>query len=196
MEFTEVVRKRRMVRHFTTEPVSREVIERILDAGSRGPSAGNSQGQDFVVVMEEERRKRIAALCGEEGYVEAGFDPFLSDAPVQIIPCYREETYHERYRESDKVDDNGEEIAWPVPFWVMDGGCASMLLLLAAVDEGLGAAFVGTWEMDGLRAELGIPPDVTPMGVIAIGHPAPDVRSGSLKRGRRRSDSTGHWEQW
>ena len=78
----------------------------------------------------------------------------------------------------------------------MDGGCATMLLLLAAVDEGLGAAFVGTWQMQGLRDELGIPTDVTPLGVIAMGYPAPDVKSGSLKRGRRRADSTGHWEGW
>lgn len=196
MEFTRVVNKRRMVRHFADKPVSRESIEHILEAASRGPSAGNSQGQDFIVVMDVARRKRIAALCGEKGYVEQGFDPFLSEAPVHIIPCYREATYHERYQEDDKVDDDGNEIEWPIPFWVMDGGCAVMLLLLAAVDEGLGSAFVGTWQLDGLRAELGIPADVTPLGVIALGHPAADKRSGSLARGRRRSQSTGHWEGW
>jgi len=185
-----------MVRHFSAEPVDRASIERIIDAASRGPSAGNSQGQDFVVVTDAAKRKRIADLCGEESYVEQGFDPFISEAPVQIVPCYREATYHERYQEVDKVQDDGTEITWPVPFWVMDGGCASMLILLAAVDEGLGAAFVGTWALEELRGELGIPADVTPLGVIAVGHPAPDKRSGSLSRGRRRSNSTGHWEAW
>jgi nitroreductase len=139
---------------------------------------------------------RIAALCGEENYVGQGFDPFLSEAPVHIVPCIREDTYHERYRQPDKLDADGAEIEWPVPFWIMDGGCAVMLILLAAVAEGLGSAFVGTWELAGLRAELGIPDDVTPLGVIAVGHPAPDKRSGSLARGRRRADSTGHWEAW
>lgn len=196
MEFTQVVRQRRMIRHFSAAPVARDAIERILDAASRGPSAGNSQGQDFVVVTDAARRGRIAALCGEAGYVSQGFDPFLTEAPVHIVPCYREATYHERYQEADKLSRDGTEIDWPVPFWVMDGGCAVMLLLLAAVDEGLGSAFVGTWELDGLRAELGVPADVTPLGVIAIGHPAPDKRSGSLARGRRRGDSTGHWEGW
>lgn len=196
MDFKDIVRKRRMVRHFTSQAVARGAIERILDAASRGPSAGNSQGQDFVVVTDASRRKRIADLCGEKGYVEQGFDAFLSEAPVHIVPCYREATYHERYQETDKIQEDGTEITWPVPFWVMDGGCATMLILLAAVDEGLGAAFVGTWELQGLRDELGIPSDVTPLGVIALGHPAPDKRSGSLDRGRRRANSTGHWEQW
>lgn len=196
MEFTDVVRRRRMVRNFTDESVERDVIERILDAGSRGPSAGNSQGQDFVVVTDADTRSHISGLCNESTYVEAGFDPFLSRAPVHIIPCVREATYHERYREADKVDGDGNEIEWPVPFWFMDGGCATMLLLLAVVDEGLGSAFVGTWQMDGLRAALDIPADVTPLGVIAVGHPAEDRRSGSLDRGRRRANSTGHWGRW
>lgn len=196
MEFNQVVRKRRMTRHFTAEPVSRESIDNILDAASRGPSAGNSQGQDFVVVTDAARRKRIAALCGEQEYVSMGFDPFISEAPVQIIPCYREASYHERYQESDKLDEEGAEIDWPVPYWVMDSGCATMLLLLAAVNEGLGSAFVGSHQFDAIRAELGIPADVTPVGVIAIGHPAPDKRSPSLARGRRRANSTGHWEGW
>lgn len=196
MDFDQVVKKRRMTRHFTSEPVARETIERILDSASRGPSAGNSQGQDFVVVTDAATRRRIAALCGEDGYLAQGFDPFLSQAPVHIVPCYREATYHERYQEQDKLDDEGKEIEWPVPFWVMDGGCAVMLVLLAAVNEGLGSALVGTWQLDDLRGELGIPADVTPLGVIAIGHAAPDKRSGSLARGRRRADSTGHWERW
>ncbi|XOV88119.1 MAG: nitroreductase family protein [Pseudomonadota bacterium] len=196
MEFFDVVKKRRMVRHFTDESVSRDTVMRILEAGSRGPSAGNSQGQDFVVVMDAARRARIAALCGEASYVSQGFDPFLSEAPVHIVPCYREATYHERYQQPDKVQKDGTEIEWPVPFWVMDAGCAAMLVLLAAVNEGLGAAFVGTWELDALRTELGIPADVTPLGVIALGHPAPDKRSGSLDRGRRRADSTAHFEHW
>ncbi|MCB1693631.1 MAG: nitroreductase family protein [Pseudomonadales bacterium] len=177
MEFRDVVKRRRMVRHFSTEPVSHDALVRIVDAGSRGPSAGNSQGHDFVIVTEAGTRARIAALCGEQGYVRQGFDPFLSEAPVHIVPCIREATYHERYQESDKVNDDGTEIEWPVPFWVMDGGAAVMLVLLAAVDEGLATAFVGTWELDGLRSELGIPADVTPLGVIALGHAAREKRS-------------------
>lgn len=196
MELCDVVRKRRMVRHFTDEPVEREIIERILDLARHAPSAGFTQGQSFVVVTEPELKGKIAELCGEEGYVARGWDPWISEAPVLVVPCTSEEAYHRRYREQDKIQDDGTEIEWPVPFWFMDSGCATMILLLAVVDEGLSAGFAGVWNLDALRELLGIPAEVTPMGVIPIGHGAPDMPSPSLKRGRKAQGEWAHWEKW
>jgi nitroreductase len=120
MEFSDVVRRRRMVRHFTAEPEAPEAVERMLDLAKHAPSAGFTQGQSFVVVTRPELKRAIAELCGEEGYVEAGFDPFISEAPVLVVPCTSEEAYHRRYREPDKVQEDGTEIVWPVPYWHMD----------------------------------------------------------------------------
>ncbi len=83
MEFRDVVQKRCMVRNFTTEPVDPAAIRRILDLARRGPSAGYTQGQSFVVVTDTETRKEIGRLCGEEYYVAIGFDPFISKAPTR-----------------------------------------------------------------------------------------------------------------
>ncbi len=196
MEFTEVVRKRRMVRHFSDEPVAREVLERMLDLARHAPSAGFTQGQSFVVVTRPELKREIARLCGEEGYVEGGFHPFISGAPVLVVACTSEEAYHRRYREADKIRADGTEIAWPVPYWHLDIGCAVMILLLAAVDEGLAAGFAGAHDLDALRALLGIPAEVTPVGVIPIGHRAPDEPSPSLRRGRKADTEYVHWERW
>lgn len=198
MEFAEVVRTRRMVRHFTPEPVPVETVERIVRVAQRAPSAGFSQGISFVLIGDPETRRRVAAIAGEqESYVSDGFHPFISEAPVQIILCASEKVYKDRYREPDKKPDpDAEEQEWPVPYWHTDAGCALMLLLLAAVDEGLAGAFVGVWDHDGLRALLGIPEHVTPVGVVMIGHGAPDKRSGSLKRGRRALDDVLHRERW
>lgn len=171
MEFKDTVRNRRMVRNFTDDPVPSEAIERILDLARRGPSAGFTQGQDFVVVTDPDRQRAIADLCNEAAY-------------------------HRRYQEPNKVDPDGTEIEWPVPYWFMDAGCAVMTVLLGAVDEGLAAAFAGTRDLNGLRSLLGIPPEVTPVGVIPIGHPAPDRRSPSLKRGRRDRRAVIHHETW
>lgn len=196
MEFNDVVRRRRMVRHFTQEPVPEEKIRRMLDLAGRGPSAGFTQGQDFIVVTNPETKKALGTLCHEEEYVRSGFHPFISTAPVLVVPCTNEAAYHRRYKEPDKVKADGSEIFWPVPYWFMDAGCAVMTLLLAAVNEGLAAGFAGAKDLDAVRSLLGIPAEVTPVGVIPIGHPAPDKRSPSLKRGRRSAADVIHREHW
>jgi nitroreductase len=187
-----------MVRRFTDEPVPREVVERIVEAAQHAPSAGFSQGVSFVVVTDSTMRKRIGELCGEhEGYVAAGFDPFVSQAPVQIVVCTSESVYKERYREPDKRPDSAEpEMEWPVPYWHTDAGMALLLVLLAAVNEGLAGAFVGTWENKKVQEALEIPDEYWPIGVAMIGHGAPDKKSPSLQRGRRRLEDVLHWERW
>jgi nitroreductase len=196
MEFTEVVLKRRMVRHFAPGPVPNETIERMLELARHAPSAGFTQGQSFVVVTKPKLKKAIANLCGQEGYVASGFHPFISEAPVLVIACTSEEAYHRRYREPDKMSEGGTEIEWPVPYWHMDIGCAVMILLLAAVDEGLAAGFAGAHDLNALRKVLNMPDEVIPVGVIPIGHGAPDVPSPSLKRGRKAEGEYIHWESW
>lgn len=196
MEFRDVVLKRRMVRNFADKSVEPELIERILDLTRHAPSAGFTQGQSFVVVTDPEKKKEIARTCEEEEYVKRGFAPFISKAPVLLIPCTSEAAYHRRYREADKVNEDGTEINWPVPYWFMDIGCAVMIALLAAIDEGLVSAFAGSKDLDALQVLLDIPAEVTPVGVIALGYRAPDVPSPSLKRGRKADTEyihRGHW---
>jgi nitroreductase len=195
MEFRNLVLKRRIVRNFTDEPVAPELVQQILDLARHAPSAGFTQGQSFVVVTRPELKRAIAELIGETENAASPFHPFVSRAPVLLIPCISEAAYHRRYQETDKLQD-GSEIEWPVPYWHMDIGCAVMLVLLAAVDLGLDAGFAGVWDLDGLRALLGIPDEVMPVGVIPIGHRAPDVPSPSLKRGRKAEAEYAHWEHW
>lgn len=196
MEFREVIARRRMVRNYADESVPEAAIERIVDAGLRAPSAGHTQGQSFVVVTDAARRRRIADLAGETGYVEAGFDPWISRAPVHVVVCVSEEAYHRRYREPDKLDADGEEIDWPIPYWWVDAGASLMAILLAAVDEGLAAGFLGTHSVPELATFLGLPDDVTPIGIVTIGHPLPDRPSGSLQRGRRPKEQVVHRDRW
>ena len=196
MNFSEVIRKRRMVRNFTDEPVPDDAIERIIAAGQRAPSAGFSQGVSYVVVTDPETRKAIGEIAGEEGYVETGFDPFISGAPVQVVICTSERVYHDRYTEPDKKPEGEDEIDWPIPYWHTDAGASMMLVLLAAVNEGLGSAFIGVEDPTRLQTLLGIPDEWLPIGVAMIGHPAPDRKSGSLKRGHRKLGDVLHRERW
>jgi nitroreductase len=197
LEFDELLRHRRMVRNYSSEPVAPEPVDRILEAARRAPSAGFAQGQSFVVVTDPERRKQIARIAGEPGYVERGFDAWLSTAPVHVVLCVSEQAYRRRYREPDKLRD-GQPRQWPVPYWYVDGGASLMLLLLAAVDEGLAAGFLDLEERGyaELKQLLGIPPEVQPIGLVTIGVPAPDRRSGSLERGHRPEQEVVHREHW
>jgi nitroreductase len=185
-----------MVRNYASDPVPPDALDRIVDAGLRSPSAGHSQGLGFVVVTKPETRKAIAELAGEEDHVARGFDRWISRAPAHIVITVSEQVYRDRYREPDKVGPDGQEMEWPVPFWWVDAGAAMMAILLAAVNEGLGAGFLGAHSIPDLGELLSIPRRHTPIGVVTVGYPLPDRRSSSLDRGRRPRDSMVHRETW
>jgi nitroreductase len=125
-----------------------------------------------------------------------GMEPWMSRAPAQIVVAVREDDYHDRYREPDKLTDEGEEMVWPVPYWYIDAGAAVMLLWLAALDEGLACGVFGTHAWDELRELLHIPPDVTPVAVLTIGKEGKDTVQGSAKRGWKPLEDVVRWERW
>jgi len=139
-------------------------------------------------------RREVARICGEAEY-EADFGPWISECAAQFIPCVSEAIYHRRYQEADKVQEDGSEIDWPVPFWWVDVGATMQNIMLAAVNEGLGCGFVGP-EIEPLRTYLGIPDEFTPIGVMPVGRALPDVRSPSLRRGWVPFEDFARWERW
>jgi nitroreductase len=194
-----------MVRNFRADPVDDDVLDRVLDAGRRGPTAGFSQGYDFLVLRDESSRAQFWDLsfppAGRERYPWPG----LFEAPVVVVPVAHLEAYLARYRKPDKqhtgLGDSAER--WPVPYWLTDTAMAVENMLLAAVDEGLGALFFGLFGEGGsgvdeaeLLRSFGIPEDRKPLGALAIGHPG-DVRpSQSVSRGRREREAVLHYERW
>jgi FMN reductase [NAD(P)H] len=201
MEFKDVLKRRRMVRAYEPKAIPRETLERIVGTIRRAPSAGFSQGQRFVVVRDPEAGKAIAEATGEDFYVDQGFEPWISGAAALILVCTREDDYHDRYRQPDKLVE-GEEIEWPVPYWYVDAGKAAMLVLLAAIDEGLAA---GVFGIDGegqnrVRELLGLPEDVALVEVITLGYPGDDTASDRLSsrgtRPRRPIDELVRWERY
>jgi len=195
----ELLKKRRMVRHYTGERVPREALERIAATVRRAPSGGFSQGQRLLVVDDPDLLARIAAL-GDDDPVE-GVEPWLETAAAQVFVMTRENDYHDRYRRDDKLQD-GEEIEWPVPFWHVDAGAAMMLVLLATIEEGLAAAVYGIFDDDEkkLRDLLRIPDDFTLVAGVSIGYPLPDPgwssKTSRATQRRRTVDEVVHWNAW
>lgn len=184
-----MVARRRMVRRYRLDPVDPAALERIARAALRGPTAGHAQGLSVVVVTEPERRAAIARLAGEEDWVARGREPWLSPAPAHLVLCVEPGTYRERYARPDK-----DPAALSVPWWWVDGGAALSLVLLAAVDEGLAAGFLGAHRLPGLEALLGLPEGVVPLGVVTVGHPAGQAPPGA--RARRPAAEVLHRERW
>ncbi len=191
MEFTDVLRRRRMVRGFSAEPLPEGTADRLLAAAVRAPSAGFSQGFSFLVLEGEEQCAPIWRLFREEAarLEDARMDGIigaLTAAPLVIVPMASKEVYLARYAEPDKGWTDKDEARWPVPYWYIDTGFAALLILLSVVDSELGAVFIGPPEVVAFRAEFGVPQEWTPIGAIAVGHPDPEADPGGSARHRAR----------
>ncbi|HEX2191758.1 MAG TPA: nitroreductase family protein [Acidimicrobiales bacterium] len=197
MEFQDVVRRRRMVRNFADRPLAPEVVERILANGGRAPSAGFTQGWAFLVLQGAEETARFWAACPPpEGSGARTRWPGVLRAPLLVVVLGSESAYRRRYAEPDKAASGLADKRWPVPYWHVDAGFAALLMLLTAVDAGLGALFFGVSDHDGLRRAFGVPGDWTPVGAVAVGYPEPDAPSPSLTRGRRPLEDVVHRGRW
>ncbi len=202
MEFTEVLRRRKMVRSFSGRPVPRPILDGLLDTALRTPSAGNTGGWD-AVVLEGPAETALLWEATTTPQWRAGSRrwPGLEKAPVAVVLFAHPGAYAERYAEPDKqtsgLDDRSGD-SWPVPYWFVDTGFAALLLLVGAIDAGLGACFLGNFRgEEALASALGVPPDRRYLGTVLIGEPGgDDPPSASLARGRRRAEDVVHWRHW
>lgn len=181
MEFSEVIKRRRMFRAFTSQALPEGTTERLLRAAERAPSAGFSQGYSFLVLSGQDEAAPLwqilydgadapGAAANEVEQIDA-----LSTAQLVIVPLACKDVYLNRYAQPDKGWTDRDEARWPVPYWYIDTGFAALLILLAVVDAGLGAVFFGITpeDMGPFRAAFGVPDEWTPIGAIAVGYPDP-----------------------
>jgi nitroreductase len=192
MEFQDVVRRRRMIREYADEPVDPAIVDLALANAVRAPSAGFSQGWAFLVLDQPADVQRFWAVSTEPGRLPDSWLRGMMTAPVLIIPCSSKAAYLDRYARPDKGWTDRDEARWPVPFWHMDAAMASLLILLTAVDQGLGACFFGIEPAYVLATKdaFGIPDAFDPVGVISMGHRLPaEAPSGSPTKLRRKDQA-------
>ncbi|WP_089154455.1 nitroreductase family protein [Micromonospora sp. NBS 11-29] len=199
MEFAEVVRRRRMVRNYDPDrPVPPEVVDRLLAHAVRAPSAGFAQGWGFLVLEEPADRARFWTATTPDGGGRERWLTGMRRAPLIVVPHANRDAYLDRYAEPDKGWADRAEARWPVPYWYVDTGFAALLMLLTAVDEGLGACFFGIppQRTEAYREAFGVPPELHPIGAVTIGYSAVDHRSPSLRRGHRPVDDVVRRGRW
>jgi nitroreductase len=199
MELHKVLRRRHMVRSFADRGVDRTVLDGLLDAARRSPSAGNAQGLDLVVLEGPQTARYWDVTLPIErrpGFRWSG----LLRAPVLVVVVTDPEAYVSRYGEADKAAAGlGSGVdRWPVPYWFVDAGAAIENLLLAAVDAGLGACLFGPFgHEEPVRVALDVPEGRRLVATIAVGHPDGDDEPGrSAGRRRRTLDQVVHRGGW
>jgi nitroreductase len=199
VEFREVVRRRRMIRNYDPDrPVPPDVRDRILHHAVRAPSAGFSQGWAFLVLESPADRDRFWQAATPETDVWQRWLTNMRAAPLIIVPHSNKDEYLERYAEADKGWTDRDEARWPVPYWHIDAGMASLLMLLTAVDDGLGACFFGIppERIPAYRSAFGVPSSFTPIGAVSVGYRATDRIAGSRARGHRPLSDVVHFGDW
>lgn len=190
-----------MVRNYSDRPVDTAVVERLLANALHAPSAGFTQGWAFLLLDTPDDVARFWEACTPP---EAADEPDswlrgMRTAPVVIVPLSNKAAYVGRYSEADKARDR-VEARWPVPYWHMDTAMASLLMLLTAVDAGLGACFFGIPDSrtEVFRTEFGVPEDHMPIGAITLGHRTDDLGSpgSSARRQRKPVEEVVHRGRW
>jgi nitroreductase len=171
METWDAITARRNVRRFADRPVADADLDRVLDAGRRSPSASNRQKWDFVVVTDREQLKELGTLWRGAGHV-----PGAAAAIVLVLP----EPDEERYRLIDQYDL----------------GQATMLMMLAAADLGIGTGHAGVGDQAAARRILGLPGDRHAAYMLALGYPADGPLKPISRLDRRPFDDVVHRGRW
>jgi nitroreductase len=154
MQFFEVLRKRRSIRRFTSQPLEEEKLRQILEATNRAPSAGNLQAYKIFVVKDPTLRQALARAAGGLGAI--------AQAPVVLAFCAEPE------RSAAKYGSRGEQL-----FCIQDATIACNYAQLCATALGLASVWIGAgFEMESIREALGLKEDLWPIALLPIGHPA------------------------
>lgn len=148
MDVYDSIHIRKSVRSYLDKPVEKEKLDRVLNAVRLAPSAGNRQEWRFVVVADPEKRRRLAE--------EAAGQRFIAEAPIVIAAC---------------AETDGKIMRCGQACYPIDMAIAIDHLTLAAVAEGLGTCWIGSFDPDTVRQILGIPKEIVVVELLPLGYP-------------------------
>jgi nitroreductase len=198
VEFSEVLRRRHMVRSYDPDrPVPPNARDRLLAAALRAPSAGFTQGWAFLVLEEAQDRDAFWQATSDPHTPADRWARGMRQAPLLIVCFSHKQAYVDRYALPDK-QEHDVDARWPVPYWHIDAGFAALLMLLSAVDQELGACLFGVppARVAALRHAFHVPSGFTPVGVVSVGYPTPGHRPLPASRGHRAAGEVVHFGRW
>lgn len=150
MDFYNVLKTRRSIRSYTSDPIPEEVTNRVLEAVRIAPSGSNRQPWKFIIVDDKELRDRLASLCGNQ--------VFIAEAPIIVVAC----GYDIQYNRGGYMGEMS---------MIMDVSIAFTHLILAARAEGLGTCWIGSFNNNQIKKMLGVPENFNVVAVTPLGYP-------------------------
>lgn len=151
MELNEAIKKRRSIRAYKTQDVPGEVVEKLVEAASFAPSAGNIQPWKFVVTRKVEVKKKLA---------QAARQAFIEEAPVVIVICADETRAEMGYGFRGKT-----------LYCIQDTAAATQNIVLTAFSLGLGTCWIGAFDEGQARNAVNAPQNMRPVAIIPVGYP-------------------------
>jgi len=153
LDVFEAIKKRRSVRAYTSEKVSEEDVEKLIEAARLAPSAGNIQPWEFILVTNAETKRRLSNAALHQTFIE--------EAPVVIVVCA------DVARSSWGYGSRGANL-----YCLQDTAAATENIILAAQALGLATCWVGAFHEDEVAKVVNTPRNVRPVAIVPVGRPA------------------------
>jgi nitroreductase len=150
MDIVEAMKTRRSIRKYKSQMVDEETIKKLFQVVRLAPSAHNAQPWKFIVVRDEEKKRKIAQYCGNQ--------KFIHEAPVVIVAC-------------GIPDESSANVGNWISAFVIDVSIATTYLILAAWSLGLGTCWIGNFNEEKIKEVLGITDDVKVIAITPLGYP-------------------------
>jgi len=173
MDFDDIIAKRKSTRAYNRKNISFRDILDAIDSAIKGPFAGNINNMKYIIIEDAERIKRLAVHAEQ---------PWIADAPAIVIACSHETPLENLYGERGRI------------YARQQAGAAIMTIILKLTDAGLDTCWVGAFNDNKIKGELGIPPKVNIEALIVIGH-GERVPAEKIAKKNKLAEAI-YWEVW
>ena len=170
MNVMDAIKTRKSVRAYAHRPVGDDKLNSILEAARLAPSASNRQEWRFVIVREQDIRKKLARVAGDQ--------EFVGDAPVVVIAC---------------ADTDGHVMKCGHPCYLIDVAIALDHIALAATELGLGTCWIGNFDEGKVKELLGIPEKIRVIELMPLGYP---LDTSAIEKKRLPLSAIVKYEHW
>jgi nitroreductase len=152
LDILSIIKERRSIRKFKKQEVPDDIVEKLIEAATWAPSAGNIQPWEFIIIRKPETQKKLSNAAYRQTFIE--------QAPVTIVVCANEERSYQRYGPRGKT-----------LYCLQDTAAAAQNIHLTARSLGLGTCWVGAFNEEEVAKTIKTPATIRPIAIIPIGYP-------------------------